>query len=67
MSYTTFIFITLTAKIIQWLKSGLKLSFSEIQNLNCQKLVTKIDDQTKMIEHDFRKFYEKNPSHLELV
>ena len=36
------------------------MSFFEIQNLNCPKLVTKIDDQTKMIEHDFRKFYEKN-------
>ena len=38
-----------------------------IQNLNCSELVTKIDDQTKMIEHDFRKFQEKKPSHLELV
>ena len=37
-------------------KSGLNLLFFEIQNLNNPKLVTKIDDQTKMIEHDFRKF-----------
>ena len=37
-------------------KSGLKFSFSEIENLNCPKLVINIDDKTKMIEHDFRKF-----------
>ena len=35
------------------------LSFSEIENLNCPKLVTKIGDQTKMIKYDFRKFQKK--------
>jgi len=56
MSSTTFIFMTFSAEIILSIKIWFEVVNFRNSKFEFSKLSHDKDDQTKMIEHDFRKF-----------